>query len=98
MATPKGGVSSNVSDEEFLPITNVSGIDPLLWPPQEQGQFALDQNLTNFLGLFQFAAVHSYSGHSRNLMSFFRSTRDAKVQRIAVETNRLLVRLEKVTE
>ena len=50
MATPKGGVSSNVSDEEFLPITNVSGIDPLLWPPQEQGQFALDQNLTDFLG------------------------------------------------
>ena len=37
-----------------------------------------------------------FKGHSRDLTRMFRVTRDAKVQHIAVETNRLLLRLEKV--
>ena len=36
-------------------------------------------------------------GFQRNLLSDFQKTRDVRVQRAAVETNRLLIRLEKVS-
>lgn len=39
----------------------------------------------------------SFVGFQRNLFGEFRKTRDSKVQRAAVETNRLLIRLEKVS-
>ncbi len=41
MATPKGRVTDSIGtgDDSFqdILVTNVSGIDPAYWPPQESG-------------------------------------------------------------
>ncbi len=87
-----GGRSISSEDGMVVvgPVTNVSGIDPLEWDPQEIGSVPIQ--ITQHPPLHTSFSIGRITIHSIE----FRRTRDAYLADITVDTNRLVIRLEKV--
>ena len=88
-------------------VTNVSGIETKQWEPQ---QFGKSQNPLWHYYCYHLPpspslppppslpSLSAFIGYSRNLMAQFRRERDAKITQTAAETNRLIIRVERVRE
>ena len=87
----EGATAAVASLSFFDPAAIVSGIDPALWPPQEIGNLVHKPRRPEL----QYVC-HVATGAVVSHMHEFRRIRDSKLAREGVESNRLVIRLEKV--